>query len=123
MTTKTTGKSEARVPLSRERVFEAAVALADKHGIAELSMRKLGAELDVEAMSLYYHVTNKEEILDGMVDQVISSIDLHPLAADWKTTLRAADHRRAAGHEAAPMGAQGHRDAHHHVVRDHALHG
>lgn len=88
MTTKTTGKSEPRMPLSRERVFEAAVVFADEHGIDEFSMRKLGGELGVEAMSLYYHVSNKEEILDGMVDHVISEIAILRLGDEWKSALR-----------------------------------
>jgi AcrR family transcriptional regulator len=88
MTTVTTKGSDPRTPLSRERVFEAAVAFADEHGIEELSMRKLGAELGVEAMSLYYHVANKEEILDGMVDHVVGEIELRPPAHDWKAALR-----------------------------------
>ncbi len=58
----------ARAPLTRERVLAAAVALADASGIAALTMRRLGAELGVEAMSLYHHVANKVDLLDGMVD-------------------------------------------------------
>ena len=68
MATSTGTDAAPRVPLTRERVFEAAVVFVDEHGIEELSMRKLGQELGVEAMSLYYHVANKGEILDGMVD-------------------------------------------------------
>jgi AcrR family transcriptional regulator len=64
------------------------VAFADEHGIDELSMRKLGAELGVEAMSLYYHVSNKDEILDGMVDHVVSQIELQPAGDDWKVGMR-----------------------------------
>jgi AcrR family transcriptional regulator len=88
MATRTPKKSDSRTPLSRERVFEAAVAYADEHGLEELSMRKLGQELGVEAMSLYYHVANKEEILDGMTDHVVSAISLHPSGPDWKTVMR-----------------------------------
>jgi len=89
MTTPTTDTSESRTPLTKERVFEAAVAFADAHGIEQLSMRKLGGELGVEAMSLYYHVANKDEILDGMVDHVIGEIAIQPAGSDWKATLRA----------------------------------
>jgi len=88
MATRTPKKTESRAPLSRELVFETAVAYADEHGIGELSMRKLGQELGVEAMSLYYHVANKEEILDGIGDHVIGEIELVPLGDDWKATLR-----------------------------------
>ncbi|MGA8014553.1 MAG: TetR/AcrR family transcriptional regulator C-terminal domain-containing protein [Candidatus Dormiibacterota bacterium] len=78
---------EPRTPLNRERVLRAAVAFADQSG-GSLSMRKLGEALGVEAMSLYNHVTNKDELLDGMVDQVFSEIDLPPGGADWKTAMR-----------------------------------
>src|SRR3982074_1363850 len=80
--------AEARVPLSRERVLRAAVALADESGTGSLSMRKLGDALGVEAMSLYNHVANKGDLLDGMVDFVFSEIDLPAGGADWKTSMR-----------------------------------
>ena len=88
MATQTDVSAEPRVPLSRERVLRAAINLADESGIESLSMRKLGLELGVEAMSLYNHVANKEEILDGMVDIVVSEIDLASDGGDWKTQLR-----------------------------------
>jgi Bacterial regulatory proteins, tetR family. len=56
---------ESRIPLNRDRVLRAAVALADEEGIESLKMRKLGLRLGVEAMSLYNHVANKDDILDG----------------------------------------------------------
>jgi AcrR family transcriptional regulator len=77
-----------RAQLSRERVLRAAVALADREGIEALSMRKLGQEVDVEAMSLYNHVRNKEELLNGMVDIVFSEIDLPTAGEDWPTAMR-----------------------------------
>jgi AcrR family transcriptional regulator len=77
-----------RVPLNRERVLRAAVAFADENGIGTLSMRKLGEAVGVEAMSLYNHVTNKGDLLDGMIDVVFSEIDLPPGGADWKTAMR-----------------------------------
>ena len=73
--------TETRIPLSRERVLAAAVAFADQNGIASLSMRKLGEAVGVEAMSLYNHVANKNQLLDGMVDLVFSEIEL-PSGAD-----------------------------------------
>jgi AcrR family transcriptional regulator len=79
---------EPRVPLNRERVFHAAVALADERGIDSLTMRALGEELGVEAMSLYYYVANKDELLDGMVDLVYGEIELPSGEADWKTAIR-----------------------------------
>lgn len=76
-----------RIPLSKERVLRAAIALADEQGIEALSMRKLAKELGVEAMSLYKHVANKDAILSGMIDLVASEIEL-PDGPDWRTALR-----------------------------------
>ena len=84
----TAAAPEPRTRLNRARVLDAAVALADKDGVAELSMRKLGQELGVEAMSLYNHVANKDDLLDGMVDLVFSEIGLPPDDADWKLAMR-----------------------------------
>lgn len=81
-------RSARRAPLNKERVFEAAVALADKRGVAALTMRKLADELGVEAMSLYHHVANKDEILDGMIDLVFVEIELPEAGADWRTAMR-----------------------------------
>jgi AcrR family transcriptional regulator len=80
---------EPREPLSRERVLRAAVLLADEDGIESLTMRKLGLRLGVEAMSLYNHVANKDDLLDGMVDLVVSEIDLPADTSDWKAAMRA----------------------------------
>src|ERR1700676_3990221 len=88
MAPKTKQATTPRIPLSRERVLVAAVAFADDRGIASLSMRKLGEVLGVEAMSLYNHVANKDELLDGMVDLVFGEIDLPVGGADWKTAMR-----------------------------------
>jgi AcrR family transcriptional regulator len=79
---------EPRTPLSKERVLDAAIALADENGIESLTMRKLAEALGVEAMSLYYHVANKDVILDGMVDQAFSEIELTTTDADWKLAMR-----------------------------------
>src|SRR3954468_239251 len=73
--------------ISRDRVLKAAVGLADEIGIESLSMRKLGQALGVEAMSLYNHVANKDDLLDGMIDVVFGEIEL-PTDADWKTAMR-----------------------------------
>jgi AcrR family transcriptional regulator len=78
----------ARTPLTRDRVLRAAVTFADEGGIGSLSMRKLGEVLGVEAMSLYNHVANKDELLDGMIDLVFGEIDLPPTGAPWKTAMR-----------------------------------
>jgi AcrR family transcriptional regulator len=76
------------VPLSRERVLRAAVLLADADGLESLTMRQLGLRLGVEAMSLYNHVANKDDILDGMVDLVVSEIDLPADTVDWQEAMR-----------------------------------
>ena len=83
-----TRATEARTPLSRERILRAAIDLADEGGIEALSMRKLGERLGVEAMSLYNHVTNKEDLLNGVVDLLVSEIEQTRPDPDWKTTLR-----------------------------------
>ena len=99
MAPRTKPATKPRIPLSRERVQLAGVAFADEHGIASLSMRKLGEVLGVEAMSLYNHVANKDQLLDGMVDLVFGEIDLPAVKADWKTAMRerAQSARRALG--------------------------
>ena len=80
--------TKPRAPLSEERVLRTAVALADRHGLDWLSMRKLADELDVAAMTLYYYVPNKERLIDGMVDIVFSEIEPPSLELDWKTAMR-----------------------------------
>lgn len=82
-------KKRARQPLSRDRVLRAALLLADEAGLDALSMRKLAHELSVEAMSLYKHVANREEVLLGVVDLVVSEIDLPTPDVAWKQALRA----------------------------------
>jgi AcrR family transcriptional regulator len=79
---------DRRAQLTRERVMAAAISLADRDGIESLSMRKLAQELGVEAMSLYTHVRNKNDLLDGMADAVISQIPVSADGTDWKTSLR-----------------------------------
>jgi AcrR family transcriptional regulator len=84
----TAGRDAARQPLSRERVVRAAMALADAGGIDALTMRRLGDELGVEAMSLYKHVANKDDLIDGMTDAVFAEIELPSGATDWRTAMR-----------------------------------
>jgi len=81
--------ADTRRPLSRERVLRAAVALADRGGIEALTMRRLGQELGVEAMSLYKHVANKDDVLDGIVDLVVGDIDVPPAGTPWRDAMRA----------------------------------
>ena len=75
-------------PDSRRTGVTAAIKLADKRGIESLSMRKLAQKLKVEAMSLYSHVANKDEILDGLVDMIVGEIELPTDADDWRAGMR-----------------------------------
>src|ERR1700730_9100754 len=89
--------AKPRAPLSRERVLRAALVLADAGGIESLTMRRLGQELRVEAMSLYNHVAKKDDILDGIVDLVFSEIELPAGRAEWRPAMR---RRAVSAHEA-----------------------
>lgn len=95
MVTETETTATPRMPLTKERVFGAAIRVADEGGLDALTMRKLAEELGVEAMSLYYHVANKEAVLDGIVDAIMGEVeetvegqgspeDGH----DWKNAMR-----------------------------------
>jgi len=88
MTTQAANRAPRRVPLSRERVLDAAIKLADQGGLESLSMRKLGQELGVEAMAVYYHFANKDEVIDGIVDIVFSEIELPTDGTGWRTAMR-----------------------------------
>lgn len=76
------------LPLSRERILQTAIQLADECGLEALSMRKLAQPLEVKAMSLYNHVVNKDDLIDGMVDIVASEIEVPDLGIDWKMAMR-----------------------------------
>jgi AcrR family transcriptional regulator len=78
----------SRANLTRERVLETAVAFADRHGLAALSMRRLAQELGASPMSAYYYFATKEQLLDGMVDVVFGEIEPPSPGADWKTAMR-----------------------------------
>lgn len=80
--------TEPRTRLNRDRVLRTAIALADANGIEALTMRRLGEELGVEAMSLYNHVAKKEDLLYGMVDAVFGEIELPSHSDNWKTAMR-----------------------------------
>jgi len=93
--TQTEAGATTREPLSKERILRSAVELADHDGIDAVTMRKLAESLDVEAMSLYYHVENKSALLDGMVELIVDEIidavgalDSPPPERDWKAALR-----------------------------------
>jgi AcrR family transcriptional regulator len=77
-----------RLPLNRERVLDAALALADEGGIEALSMRRIAQALGVEAMSLYNYVEGKDDILDAIVEIVLNEIDIPSDESDWKAALR-----------------------------------
>jgi AcrR family transcriptional regulator len=86
---------EPRIPLSRQRVLRAAITIADEHGIESLTMRRLAEELGAEAMSLYYHVAKKDDVLDGIaylimreINETVDRIDLPSHGADWKKAVR-----------------------------------
>jgi AcrR family transcriptional regulator len=83
-----TTSAPRRAPLSRDRVLQAAVALADVGGVEALSMRRLAQELGVVPMALYKHVANKDELLDGMVDVVLGEIEPPGPSADWQVAVR-----------------------------------
>ena len=82
------GRAAARERLTRARVLEAAVALADRIGIEALTIRRLATELEVKPMTLYHHVPGKEAILDGVVDLVFAEIDDPPQDRPWKDAMR-----------------------------------
>ena len=81
---------EKRRPLNRRRILEAAMRYVDREGLEALSMRKLGTELGVEAMSLYNHVPNKDALLDGMVEVMLSGLAVPPPGEDWEERVREA---------------------------------
>lgn len=82
------GLVAARAPLTRARVLREAVSLADEEGLGGLTMRRLGQRLGVEAMSLYNHVANKEDLLDGMADLVSEEFAVPAAGEDWREALR-----------------------------------
>lgn len=82
------GKPGNQIPLNRERVLAAAMTIADTEGIDALSMRRLANALGVEAMSLYYHVANKDDVLDGIIDLVFREIEVPPPGGDWVEAMR-----------------------------------
>jgi AcrR family transcriptional regulator len=83
------GEPGRRVPLNRERVLRAAIADADAHGIGSLNMRGLAQELGVVPMALYKHVANKDDLLDGMLEQVVGGIEPAAATGEWKQDVRA----------------------------------
>jgi len=80
--------STTRQPLDRERVLDAAAALADEVGLEATSMRRVADALGVTAMALYKHVANREELIDGMLDRLVVSIDVPAAGLPWQEALR-----------------------------------
>jgi AcrR family transcriptional regulator len=77
-----------RTPLWRDRVLQAAMEHADEGGLEAFTMRRLAHVLGVAPMSLYRHVANKDDLVDGIVDLVFGEIDLPARGADWKSAMR-----------------------------------
>jgi AcrR family transcriptional regulator len=88
MTPSAASRTPRREPLTRERALRAAIDLADAEGIEALTMRRLAEALGVEAMSLYHHVANKNDILDGMVDLVFAEVELPTDPTAWTAAMR-----------------------------------
>ncbi|MEO5745795.1 MAG: TetR/AcrR family transcriptional regulator [Terracoccus sp.] len=84
------GSAAARTPLSRDRVLDGAMRVADAEGLASLTIRSLARELGVKPMSVYHYVGGKEEIIDGIVDCVFGEMDLPGAQVDWRPEM----HRR-----------------------------
>ncbi|MDX6414461.1 MAG: hypothetical protein QOG06_327 [Gaiellaceae bacterium] len=80
---------EPRLPLSRDRILRAALELVDGGGIESLTMRKLGQSLGFEAMSLYNHVANKDDVIDGLLDLVLAESETPSPGGDWEAAIRA----------------------------------
>lgn len=87
---------KTRPPLTRDRILSAAVEIADERGVVGVTMREVASRLGVEAMSLYNHVTNKDDILGGMVDLVVEQLDLTADLGNWREAMR---RRAVSAHE------------------------
>jgi AcrR family transcriptional regulator len=81
-------RQRRRPPLTRDRILHAALRIVDKAGVEALSMRRLAKRLGVEAMSLYKHVANRDEVLDGLLDLVITEIEMPPVGTPWRFGMR-----------------------------------
>ena len=88
----TRNSSSTREPLSRDRVLQAAIAVADATGYDSLTIRSLAGHLGVQPMAIYYHVPNKAAILDGILDLVFAEIDLPSVEGEWRSELATRAH-------------------------------
>ena len=86
----TSAPATPRLPLTRQRILETALRIMDTEGLDALTMRHIGRELGVEAMSLYNHVADKEDILSGLVETVMAEYEFPPPSDDWRETARRA---------------------------------
>lgn len=95
-----------RPHLTRERIVDAAARVADRSGLAGVSMRSVGKELGVEAMSLYHHIAGKDELLDGLADWFFTAVTLPALDDPWRPAMaaRAGSARRALGRHPWALG-------------------
>ena len=94
----------SRPPLSHSRVIEAAARVADAGGLTGVSMRSVGRELGVEAMSLYHHVASKDALLDGLADWVFAQLMTPTIGAPWRSELEARAHSARTVLSAHPWG-------------------
>ncbi|MDH3300544.1 MAG: TetR/AcrR family transcriptional regulator C-terminal domain-containing protein [Acidimicrobiia bacterium] len=78
-----------KIPITRARVLDAALSLVNERGAAALTMRALATELDIEAPSLYKHIENKDEILDGLCELVYGQVTVGDVGDDWRDRLKA----------------------------------
>ncbi|WP_341395506.1 TetR/AcrR family transcriptional regulator [Arthrobacter sp. G119Y2] len=91
--TSTNASAHPRQPLTRERVLQAAARIADDGGLGSLTMRSLASDLSVQPMSLYHHVANKEDILDGLVDLVFDEVQVpSETPGGWRAAMEARAH-------------------------------
>ncbi|HEY8723533.1 MAG TPA: TetR/AcrR family transcriptional regulator C-terminal domain-containing protein [Gaiellaceae bacterium] len=98
-----TPRARARPRLNRRTVLDAALALVDREGAKALSMRRLGQELGVEAMSLYTYLANRDELLDGLSEIMVEALPQNPAVADWRDGIRAFAHGIRATAEKHPQ--------------------
>jgi AcrR family transcriptional regulator len=84
-----TEQAGRREPLTKERIVDAALGVMDADGLEAVTMRRIGRELGVEAMSLYNHVEDKDDILDGVTERVMTEFEYPPFTGDWLEDARA----------------------------------
>lgn len=85
-------RPKKRLPVTRPRILDAALSLADAEGLAAITMRRLGEAMGVEAMSLYKHVAGKDDILDGLLERVLEAIELPQPGEEWHAAMRRRAH-------------------------------